>query len=63
VLGAFFADDNLNSVRTVDVAFFISQSWTYDEQMEQVVKDKLRPGGESMLDNSRRTPRVQLLPA
>lgn len=33
-----------NSTRTVDVAFFISQPWAYDEKMEQLVKINLRPG-------------------
>jgi len=32
------------STRTVDVAFFISQPWSYDEKMEQLVKINLRPG-------------------
>jgi hypothetical protein len=35
---------DLASARTVDVAFFVSQRWSYDEQMEQLVRDKLRPG-------------------
>jgi hypothetical protein len=35
---------DLTSTRTVDVAFFVSQQWFYDEQMEQLVRDKLRPG-------------------
>lgn len=35
---------DLASTRAVDVAFFVSHVWAYDEQMERLVKEKLRPG-------------------
>jgi hypothetical protein len=35
---------DLASAHTVDVAFFVSQPWTYDEQLERMAKEKLRPG-------------------
>jgi hypothetical protein len=35
---------DLGSAGAVDVAFFVSHPWAYDEQMERLVTDKLRPG-------------------
>jgi hypothetical protein len=35
---------DIASTRTVDVAFFVSQAWAHDAQMERLVKEKLRPG-------------------
>jgi hypothetical protein len=35
---------DLTSARMVNVAFFVSQPWSYDERMEQLVRDKLKPG-------------------
>ncbi|HXX16725.1 MAG TPA: hypothetical protein VEJ47_17625 [Candidatus Eremiobacteraceae bacterium] len=35
---------DLTSARMVDVAFFVSQPWSYDERMEQLVREELRPG-------------------
>lgn len=35
---------DIASTRAVDVAFFVSHVWGYDEQMERLVKDKLQPG-------------------
>jgi hypothetical protein len=35
---------DIASTRAVDVAFFISQAWTADAQMDRLVKEKLRRG-------------------
>jgi hypothetical protein len=35
---------DIASTRAVDVAFFVSQAWRHDAQIEQLAKDKLRPG-------------------
>jgi hypothetical protein len=35
---------DIASNKSVDVAFFVSQKWSYDEEVEQLVKEKLRPG-------------------
>jgi len=35
---------DIASTRTVDVAFFVSEPWAHDAQMDRLVKDKLRPG-------------------
>jgi len=35
---------DIASTRAVDVAFFISQPWTHDAQVELLLKDNLRPG-------------------
>jgi hypothetical protein len=35
---------DLASLGAVDVAFFAYHAWAYDERMEQLVRDKLRPG-------------------
>jgi hypothetical protein len=35
---------DLRSARMVDVAFFVSQPWVHDEQMEELAKANLRPG-------------------
>jgi len=32
------------STRAIDVAFFVSEAWTYDAQIELLIKDNLRPG-------------------
>jgi hypothetical protein len=35
---------DIASTRAVDIAFFVSQGWTHDAEIEQLVKEKLRPG-------------------
>jgi hypothetical protein len=35
---------DIASTRKLDVAFFVSAPWSHDTQMDQLVKDKLRPG-------------------
>jgi hypothetical protein len=35
---------DLASPGAMDAAFFVSHAWAYDERMEQLVRDKLRPG-------------------
>ncbi len=35
---------DIASDKVVDVAFFVSQKWSYDEEVERLVKEKLRPG-------------------
>jgi hypothetical protein len=35
---------DIGSSRSVDVAFFASETWTHDAELEGLVKEKLRPG-------------------
>lgn len=35
---------DLASNRTVDTAFFASYPWSFDDKMEQMIRDRLRPG-------------------
>lgn len=43
---------DISSAKSVDVSFFISQPWTYDAEIEKVLKSVLRPGRRIELGDS-----------
>lgn len=49
---------DLTSPRTVEVAFFMSEPWSYDEQMEQLARNKLRLGQRGLNLDFGRNPSI-----